>query len=104
MVDEHFGLCLVEFMENFVPVVADDSGGPGMDIVRSANEPSLAPFGHLCKTDEDFISAMTTCLKDFNRTSEMRLRAYNSLDRFNDDAKFGSILSERLNRLLVAEL
>lgn len=93
MVNEHFGIAIAEFMQSYVPVVAHNSGGPKEDILRVEN-PTDPCLGFLCETDEEFVDRVCYCLTQFKTLDSMRVRAYNSLGRLNDDKSFGLKVSE----------
>lgn len=84
MVDEHFGICVVEYMAAGVIPVAHDSAGPRMDIVREEAEEvegvgeeeggeeekrrrgppqtSTTRTGFLCSTEEEYADAISELL------------------------------------------
>ena len=52
MIDEHFGINIVEFMASGLIAVANKSGGPQSDIIRSDSE------GFLCSTVEEYAEVL----------------------------------------------
>ena len=92
MVDEHFGISLIEFMAAGLPVVAHRSGGPEKDILNKEN-------GFLAETVDEFANFVDTCVKDFDnfQIQEMIIRSTDSLSRFNDDKQFGKTFAKLLD-------
>ncbi len=66
MVDEHFGICVVEYMAAGVVPIAHNSGGPAADIVVPISNGSQTPgsrrTGFLATTVEEYSSAITAVL------------------------------------------
>eukprot|EP00879_Flechtneria_rotunda_P023004 GHRR01024315.1.p1 GENE.GHRR01024315.1~~GHRR01024315.1.p1 ORF type:complete len:303 (+),score=76.85 GHRR01024315.1:763-1671(+) len=64
MLDEHFGISLVEYMAAGVIPIAHNSGGPRADIVVDIEtDEGLQRTGLLAETKEDYCSAITTLLE-----------------------------------------
>ncbi|CAL8469297.1 g8838 [Coccomyxa elongata] len=59
MVDEHFGISIVEYMAAGVIPIAHNSGGPMMDIVV---KDSSGMVGYLCENKEEYADAITQVL------------------------------------------
>jgi glycosyltransferase involved in cell wall biosynthesis len=89
MVDEHFGISLLEFLEAKLPVVAHRSGGPEKDILMPDER-----FGLLASTEDEFVDKITSVLSDFKSKKKMRIDAYNSLNRFMNDTQFGDAFAK----------
>ena len=89
MVDEHFGISLLEFLEAKLPVVAHRSGGPEKDILMPDER-----FGLLASTEDEFVDKITSVLTDFKSKKKMRIDAYNSLSRFMNDTQFGDAFAK----------
>ena len=86
MVDEHFGISLLEFLEARIPVVCHRSGGPESDILLPDEQ-----FGYLATAESEFADKVVNVLKNFDSVAvkQKRVDGYNSLTRFYSDAKFG---------------
>ena len=84
MVDEHFGISLLEFLEAKLPVVAHRSGGPENDILMPDEK-----FGFLASNEDEFVDKICAVLSDFKAVKRKRIDAYNSLSRFMNDFQFG---------------
>ena len=89
MVDEHFGISLLEFLEAKLPVVAHRSGGPEKDILLPDEK-----FGLLASTEDEFVSKITAVLTNFTNMKKIRIDAYNSLNRFMNDTQFGDAFAK----------
>lgn len=87
MVEEHFGIALIEIIQELVPMVCHNSGGPKEDTLAPTAE---GPTGFLADTDDEFAEKLVYCLKTFPSLSSMRLRAYNSLFKFHSDESFAT--------------
>ncbi|KIM30104.1 glycosyltransferase family 4 protein [Serendipita vermifera MAFF 305830] len=85
MVEEHFGIGVVEFMgAGLIPVV-HASGGPIMDIVVPVDGHPTA--GYLASSAEEFAAQLYTALRmDENEALAMRTRARDSSARFSTEA------------------
>ena len=93
MFNEHFGIGVVELMAGGVIVVANDSGGPKLDIVIPAEG---APTGFLARNAEDYAAAIFRVLTmPFDERMAVRERARNSVKlRFSDEAFCRDFLKE----------
>jgi alpha-1,2-mannosyltransferase len=89
MVDEHFGISLLEFLEAKLPVVAHRSGGPENDILLPDEK-----YGFLASTEDEFVEKITHVLNGFKDIKKMRIDAYNSLNRFMNDTQFGDAFAK----------
>jgi len=65
MLDEHFGISVVEYMAAGVVPIAHNSGGPKEDIVDLAGE-GRQPNGFLCESREEYAAAITSLLSMTN--------------------------------------
>lgn len=85
MRDEHFGICVVEYMLHGLVCVAHRSGGPLTDIVLDTG------LGYLCDSAESYAAAMHECLVRFEADSawfhDLRRRAaQHATDHFSSPA------------------
>lgn len=63
MLDEHFGISIVEYMAAGVVPIVHDSGGPKADIVRpELMRHGWQTTGYLCTTEEQYAEAITEVL------------------------------------------
>ena len=85
MLDEHFGICVVEYMASGAIPIAHDSAGPRMDIV--VGEGPGREVGFLATSEEDFAAAIAAALRmrDDER-DEMATRARRRTERFGEEA------------------
>ncbi|KAM3576192.1 hypothetical protein VYU27_001900 [Nannochloropsis oceanica] len=84
MWNEHFGICVVEYMAAGLVTVAHNSGGPKADIVVPFQG---APTGILAATEEEYAQAFARIFA-MNETKELtpfRISARASIDRFSDE-------------------
>ena len=101
MLDEHFGICVVEFMAAGAVPIAHDSAGPKLDIVRPANDDDGA-VGYLATTDEEFAASMTKVLgMTAVERDAMARRARKRSEMFSEEA-FGIGLRRALSPVLTA--
>jgi alpha-1,2-mannosyltransferase len=86
MMDEHFGISLLEFLDAKIPIVCHRSGGPESDILLPDEQ-----FGYLATKEEEFAEKIENVLKNFNSgpVHDKRVNGYNSLYRFYSDERFG---------------
>ncbi|KAF9123167.1 asparagine-linked glycosylation protein [Mortierella sp. 14UC] len=99
MLDEHFGIGVVEYMAAGLVPVAHNSAGPKMDIVRPYNN---EPTGYLASTPQEFADAIEKILAAGDSTLDMQLRARDSVqERFSEKVfvdGFQKCLHEALSR------
>jgi len=82
MVDEHFGITLLELLASDLIVISHNSGGPKEDILKG-------DLGCLCETVDDFSDAIVRALNGYDSVfTNMRGKARESLKRFQDNDKF----------------
>ncbi|KAL0031056.1 hypothetical protein WJX77_001677 [Trebouxia sp. C0004] len=63
MLDEHFGISIVEYMAAGVVPIVHDSGGPRADIVKPERmRHGWQTTGYLCTTEEQYANAITEVL------------------------------------------
>ncbi|KAF9095236.1 asparagine-linked glycosylation protein [Mortierella sp. AD031] len=83
MLDEHFGIGVVEYMAAGLVPVAHNSAGPKMDIVRPYNN---EPTGYLATTPQEFADAIERVLSAGESTLDMQRRARDSVqERFSEE-------------------
>jgi alpha-1,2-mannosyltransferase len=88
MVDEHFGINIVEFMASGLIVVANKSGGPQSDIIKSDSE------GFLCSTMEEYAETLEKiiAMPEANRR-EIREKARSvAISRFDSTIFEGQLI------------
>ncbi|KAK3842312.1 MAG: mannosyltransferase [Linnemannia gamsii] len=99
MLDEHFGIGVVEYMAAGLVPVAHNSAGPKMDIVRPYNN---EPTGYLATTPQEFADAIEKVLAAGDATLDMQLRARDSVqERFSEkvfEEGFRKCMHEALSR------
>merc|ERR1712176_270814 len=88
MVDEHFGIGIVEYMAAGVVAVANNSGGPAADIIvpfRDETTGNLQVTGYLASTAEEYASALVNvlCISEKER-EKMCTIARSSIERFSE--------------------
>ena len=113
MVEEHFGISLVEYMAAGCVVVAHDSGGPRSDIVkpcsrimrrdldhaekRRREEEITQSVGFLAKTEEDYVETLTHVLKlTPGEQLQIRINAREACQRFSQ-GEFAKSLHSLVN-------
>jgi alpha-1,2-mannosyltransferase len=91
MVDEHFGISLLEFLEAKTPIVCHRSGGPKSDIILKDEK-----YGYLASSEQEFVDKIANVLKTFDSAeiTQKRIEGYNSLARFPTDRRFGELFWE----------
>jgi alpha-1,2-mannosyltransferase len=91
MIDEHFGISLLEYLEAKLPVVCHRSGGPEMDILLPDEK-----FGYLAADEDEFTGKVLHVLSHFdsNEIKQKRIAGYNSLSRFLSDDAFGKLFAK----------
>ncbi|KAJ3242980.1 asparagine-linked glycosylation protein [Chytriomyces hyalinus] len=78
MRDEHFGIGIVEYMAAGVIPIANNSGGPKMDIVSTSNRESRT--GYLASSEEEYAAAIWDALNlSAEEEFDMRTRARSSV-------------------------
>ena len=93
MRDEHFGICLVEYMMAGLVVIGHKSGGPYTDIVNTQNKQTnndnhqssdgnylQSDRGYLCETKEEYAQCFADIFSQFdngNGLLKMRQNARN---------------------------
>ncbi|TPX78593.1 GDP-Man:Man3GlcNAc2-PP-dolichol alpha-1,2-mannosyltransferase [Chytriomyces confervae] len=78
MRDEHFGIGIVEYMAAGVIPIANNSGGPKMDIVSTSNRESRT--GYLASSKEEYAAAIWDALNlSADEEFDMRTRARSSV-------------------------
>lgn len=88
MRNEHFGIGIVELMAGGAIVVAHDSGGPQMDIIRDG------VTGFLATTADDYAEKMVHILQlDDTQLQDMRIEARSDVRRFSDQSFGKSVCS-----------
>ena len=75
MLDEHFGICVVEYLAAGLIPVANKSAGPLLDIVQDEN--------YLALTAEEYAEKIE---KAFNASDDVRENFRNKCQRFSNDA------------------
>lgn len=81
MIDEHFGIGVVEMMAAGLITIAHRSGGPLLDIIETSESSRL---GFLAVTAEDYAHTVKFILSLTNEEiCEIRERARASVDRFS---------------------
>ncbi|KAF9289961.1 asparagine-linked glycosylation protein [Linnemannia elongata] len=100
MLDEHFGIGVVEYMAAGLVPVAHNSAGPKMDIVRPyKNEPT----GYLASTPQEFADAIEKVLSAGDSTLDMQLRARDSVQERFSEKVFGEGFQKCLHEALSRE-
>ncbi|KAF9177860.1 asparagine-linked glycosylation protein [Haplosporangium sp. Z 11] len=100
MLDEHFGIGVVEYMAAGLIPVAHNSAGPKMDIVRPFNN---QPTGYLATTPQEFADAIEKVLTADESTVDMQLRARDSVQERFSEKVFGDKLQECMHEVLSRE-
>ncbi|KAG0001309.1 asparagine-linked glycosylation protein [Entomortierella chlamydospora] len=100
MLDEHFGIGVVEYMAAGLIPIAHNSAGPKMDIVRPYNN---LPTGYLATTPQEFADAIEKVLStDEAELLDMQIRARDSVqERFSEKVfadQFEKCMHETLAR------
>ncbi|KAJ6234739.1 GDP-Man:Man(3)GlcNAc(2)-PP-Dol alpha-1,2-mannosyltransferase [Anaeramoeba flamelloides] len=97
MRDEHFGICVVEYMANYVIPIAHNSAGPKLDIVTPFKN---KPTGFLAETSEQYCNSILKVLQMGDpQRKELTHNAYNSIQRFENQEyikEFNKLISELL--------
>jgi len=61
---EHFGIAIVEMMASGLAVIAHNSAGPKLDIIRERQE---SPVGFLASSKEEYIKHLDYCVKNLGK-------------------------------------
>lgn len=98
MKNEHFGISVVELMAGGLIVIAHDSAGPRMDIIRDG------VTGFLADDVEDYAEKinMLVNMSDSNLRNT-RLKARESVGKMFSDSSFKDTLTTLLNDFLVID-
>lgn len=89
MVDEHFGIVLLEFMAAGLITVAHNSGGPRMDIIDKKLN------GFLCNDVEEFADVLSSISKmKLNERQRLRLNARKKSEQFSNEVFEKSLLNK----------
>ncbi|KAG0203126.1 asparagine-linked glycosylation protein [Mortierella sp. GBA30] len=100
MLDEHFGIGVVEYMAAGLIPVAHNSAGPKMDIVRPYNN---LPTGYLATTPQEFADAVEKVLSADETIIEMQRRARDSVQERFSEKVFGDQLQKCMHKALSRE-
>ncbi|KAF8932524.1 mannosyltransferase [Dissophora ornata] len=100
MLDEHFGIGVVEYMAAGLIPVAHNSAGPKMDIVRPYNN---QPTGYLATTPQEFAEAIEKVLSASDSIVDMQLRARDSVQERFSEKVFGEQLQKCMHEVLFRE-
>ena len=97
MVDEHFGINLLEFIAGGCVVISNRSGGPLDDIIGDDRTKGI-----LCSTEEEYAEAMVEAYSNFDTPAIrlMRSNATESLGNFLNDDAFAKIFAEYVRKQL----
>lgn len=96
MVNEHFGIVLLEFMAAGLITVAHNSGGPKADIIDDQKN------GFLCDIVDDFAEKLASISRmDFEERQTIRKRAIEKSEKFSND-RFESSLTKELHELMIS--
>jgi len=94
MINEHFGIGVVECLAAGLITVAHDSGGPKMDIIIDN------VTGFLASDSNSFSEILYNIVKmDSNQLNDIRLKARESVDRFSEE-EFENSFLKSINPIL----
>jgi len=95
---EHFGIAIVEMMAAGLAVIAHNSAGPKLDIIRERKE---NPVGFLAANKEDYIKYLDQCVNSVNTPAFRNLvaGARKDVDKFSDEA-FKEIFVKDMKKFL----
>ncbi len=84
MLDEHFGICVVELMAAGLVTIAHNSAGPKLDIIGDSNL-----CGFLATTPQEYAERMHLALTQWGSSyiEQMRVSAKDKVQKF-EDARF----------------
>jgi alpha-1,2-mannosyltransferase len=90
MWNEHFGISIVEMLAAGLLVIAHNSGGPALDIVRTHTNgcDRKDQTGYLAATEEEYSARMKAAIDLLEHNEEclaMRTRGRESTNRFSDE-------------------
>ena len=89
MKNEHFGISIVEMIAGGLIVIAHDSGGPKLDIIKNEN-------GFLASNNEEYVDHMIEIIsKSSEKLNQMRTSNREAMDRFGDE-----VFLKRLSEIL----
>ncbi len=95
MVDEHFGISVIEFLAAGLIVVAHNSGGPKTDIIQNGMN------GFLANTAEEYYIAFENILKmSESKLETIRQVARGKIQKFDEDTfviRFNELICMELN-------
>ncbi|KAG0368126.1 hypothetical protein BC939DRAFT_393814 [Gamsiella multidivaricata] len=101
MLDEHFGIGVVEYMAAGLIPVAHNSAGPKMDIVQPYHN---EPTGYLAITAKEFADAIEKVLSaEEGSLLDMQLRARDSVQERFSEKVFGEQLQKCMHEVLSLE-
>ncbi|KAF9907992.1 asparagine-linked glycosylation protein [Linnemannia zychae] len=100
MLDEHFGIGVVEYMAAGLVPVAHNSAGPKMDIVCPYNN---EPTGYLASTPQEFADAIEKVLAAGDATLDMQRRARDSVQERFSEKVFEDSFQKCLHKMLSRE-
>eukprot|EP00388_Colpodella_angusta_P010862 GDKJ01028108.1.p1 GENE.GDKJ01028108.1~~GDKJ01028108.1.p1 ORF type:complete len:458 (-),score=63.72 GDKJ01028108.1:72-1415(-) len=95
---EHFGISLVEYLAAGLVVIAHNSGGPKLDILKNTEDPPAkkGQVGFLCDEDEDFVKAIRDVFEDKEIWDLCRRNSKKRLAAFLNDEQFGKAVCREL--------
>lgn len=94
MKEEHFGIGVVELVAAGLIVVAHNSGGPKMDIIKSRD------IGFLAETSDEYADCLLEIVRsEQSKLSNIRKTARKHVDKFSED-KFCSQVADIFDSIL----
>lgn len=87
MWNEHFGISIVEMLAAGLLVIAHNSGGPALDIIKTQTN-SSEQTGYLASTEEEYARCMKSAVDLLEKNDEclaIRARGRESTIRFSDE-------------------
>ncbi|KAF7459243.1 Glycosyl transferase [Cryptosporidium felis] len=97
MEDEHFGICVAEFISSGLVTIAHKSGGPEKDILKPYKG---KPVGFLASNSEEFVESIISAIVNYNLplVRDILQNARESAsERFQNNRQFGKTCCETLN-------